>query len=124
MFSFCASYAQEAFKGTYHNSDLGIRIKLNLEADNIPVPGLELDSCYGYIQGNIYGSWIILKVKSVSENKAVVRVMSERGDVAEDLKLTMSEEGLKMEQVKDAYIKGVANRKYVKLPSVIILTKD
>jgi len=116
--------AQNNFKGTYYNNDLHLWMKLNLDKKNVPIPGLELDSCYGYIQGNINGSWIILKVKKLDEKEALVRVASERGDVAEDIKLTPNGGKMEMVQVSDSYIKGIANRKYVKLPKTVLFTKD
>lgn len=120
----CATFAQKNFKGTYHNSDLQIRMVLNLSKADIPIPGLELDSCYGYLQGAINSSWIILKVKSVDEKKAVVRVMCEKGDVAEDIQITLTEGGAELQQLDNTYIKGIANRKYVKLPKTVPFVKD
>ena len=64
--------AQEQFKGEYINEELKIKLKLNLFEADIPVPGFELDSCYGYLQGSINGSWLILKVVSVKGNQAEV----------------------------------------------------
>ncbi len=116
--------AQKDFKGGYHNMECQIRMVLNLEKADIPIPGLELDSCYGYLQGRINSSWIILKVKEVSEKSAVVRVMCEKGDVAEDIRVTLTEDGADVEQIRNSYIKGVENRKYVKLPKVISFKKD
>jgi hypothetical protein len=97
---------------------------LNLSKADIPIPGLELDSCYGYLQGAINSSWIILKVKSVDEKKAVVRVMCEKGDVAEDIQITLTEGGAELQQLDNTYIKGIANRKYVKLPKTVPFVKD
>ena len=52
-------YAQDKFKGNFTNDELKIKLALNLYNDDIPVPGLELDSCYGYLQGSLNGVWII-----------------------------------------------------------------
>ncbi|MCR5312807.1 MAG: hypothetical protein K6E54_04035 [Bacteroidaceae bacterium] len=122
--SSCYAFGQKAFKGEYHNGDLQLRMKLNLEDDNIPVPGLELDSCYGFLQGRINSSWIILKVKSVDDKKAIVRAMCEKGDAAQDIEITLTEGGIELQQIDGAGIKGIQNRKYVKLPKRIPLTKD
>ena len=117
--------AQSPFKGTYSNKELNIRARLNLEAKDIPVPGMEdMDSCYGYFQGNLNGSWYILRVKSKDETKAVVRVACDRGDNAEDLEIRQTENGISVKQIKDNYMKGTANRKYVRLPKPFFLTKD
>lgn len=124
MLSFCLSFAQSPLNGTYFNKDLFIRMKLHLDAANIPVPGLELDSCYGYINGNINSMWVILKVKKVEGNKAVVRAMCEKGDNAQDIELVLEEDKIIMRQVDDAFIKGIKDRKYVKLPKLIELIKE
>lgn len=124
MLSFCLSFSQSPLNGTYFNKDLFIRMKLHLDAANIPVPGLELDSCYGYINGNINSMWVILKVKKVEGNKAVVRAMCEKGDNAQDIELVLEEDKIIMRQVDDAFIKGIKDRKYVKLPKLIELIKE
>lgn len=117
--------AQSTFKGTYSNNELNIRARLNLEAKDIPVPGMEdVDSCYGYFQGNLNGSWYILRVKSKDETKAVVRVACDRGDNAEDVEIRLTENGISVRQIGDNYMKGIAKRKYVKLPKPFYLTKD
>jgi len=116
--------AQSPYKGTYYNQELNIRARLNLEAKDIPVPGMEeLDSCYGYLQGDLNGTWFILRVKSKNEKKAVVRASCDRGDNAQDLEIQLTEDGISIKQVGDTYIKGVANRKYVKLPKPFTLKK-
>lgn len=124
MLSMTCAFAQSALNGSYFNKDLYIRIHLNVDKADIPVPGLELDSCYGYIQGNINSSWIILKVKKNEGNKAIVRAMCEKGDNAQDLELTINETELSIKQIGDSYIKGIKDRKYVKLPKTIILNKE
>lgn len=124
VLTFGATFAQSQFDGTYFNKDLYIRMKLHLDAADIPVPGLELDSCYGYINGNINSMWVILKVKQNDGKKAVVRAMCEKGDNAQDIELTLQDDKIIMKQVKDSYIKGIKDRKYVKLPKVIELKKE
>ena len=117
------AWAQTEYKGTFYNKELNIHAKLHLEAKDIPVPGLELDSCYGYLQGNLNGSWIIMRVKSLDKEKAVVRAVSERGADAQDLEVRMSEEGVSLKQVGGTYIKGIEGRKYVKLPKPLFLPR-
>ena len=47
--------AQEAtdslFKGKFKNAELNIQCQLNLYDEAIEVPGLELEMCYGFLQG-------------------------------------------------------------------------
>lgn len=121
----CSCIAQDKPKGTYYNKELNIRAKINLNAKDVPVPGMEdVDSCYGYLQGSINGQWFLLKIKSSKENTTIVRVASERGADAEDIEITDNGKTIAIKQVSDSYIKGVANNKYVKLPKPFILTKE
>lgn len=120
--SYCNAQDKE-MKGNYYNQDLHIMMKLSLDKKNIPVPGLEVDSCYGYIHGNINGLWAILKVKSNNGAKAVVRAISERGADAQDLEIEAMEDAISVKMIDGTYIKGVANGKYVKLPKPMILTR-
>lgn len=115
--------AQDAFKGKYKNTDFNFILRFDLTEENIDVPGLEgLEKCYGYFQGNLNGTWIILKVKKLEENKAVVRVACDRGNDAEDVELTVTENGLSLIQ-EDGCIKTIKDNKYVKLPKVIELKR-
>jgi len=118
------AFAQSPLNGTYYNKDLNLRVKLHIDAASIPVPGLELDSCYGYLTGTINSMWVVLKVKKNEGTKAVVRAMCEKGDNAQDLDLELKEDQLYIKQINDTYIKGIKDRKYVKLPKVIILDKE
>ena len=125
MFVMTLSYAQSPLNGIYLNKELNIRLKLHIDTSDIPVPGLELDSCYGYLNGNINSMWVILKVKKNEGNKAIVRAMCEKGDNAQDLELVLKDDGmLYIRQIDDNFIKGIKNRKYVKLPKPIIMTRE
>mgnify|MGYP006872981386 CR=1 FL=1 len=120
---FSLSPAQHPFEGKFENKELDVRAVLNLYESSLPVPGLEIESCYGYVQGNINGMWVVLKVKELNGTRAVVRAVSERGSDAQDLLMETTAKGLSVRQVDGAYIKGVKNRKYVKLPKTFVLTR-
>lgn len=126
LFFFCSLfvYAQRPFKGQFINEELKIRMKLNLYNDSIPVPGLELDSCFGFFQGSINGTWAILKVIKIEDNRAEVRAVSDRGSDAQTLELTLTDKGLGVRQLNDSNMKGVAGRKYVKLPKIFYFKND
>lgn len=118
------SFAQEMAKGSFLDEKRMIRIEINLKESDVPVPGLEMECCYGYIQGNINGTWAILKVKKLDEKMALVRAVSDKGDVAQDIEFTFTEDGFTMKQVGDSFIKAIENRKYVKLPKVVSFFKQ
>jgi len=110
----------QTFKGHFLNDEYKIEMMLNLYNDSIPVPGIDDETCYGYLRGNTNGMWIILKVISVEDNKAVFRASCDNGSDSQNVELTVGEDGkLVMRQLKDAYIKTVADRKYVKLPKSV-----
>lgn len=111
------------FKGSFVNTELKINCLLNLYDQVIPVPGMEMDQCYGYINGSLNGMWVILKVQKMEGKKAVVRAMSERGEDAQTIEIVSTDDGLTMRQIDGANIRGVANSKYVKLPKIISFKK-
>jgi hypothetical protein len=116
-------HGQERFKGNYTNNDLKIKLSLNLYENDIPIPGLEMDSCYGFLQGNLNGIWIILKVNSIESDRAFVRAVSERGSDAQDIFMTIREDKVVVRQEDGQNIKGVKGRKYVKLPKEVVFEK-
>ena len=111
------------FKGSFINTELKLNCLLNLYKEVISVPGMEMDQCYGYINGSLNGMWVILKVQKIDGNKALVRAMSDRGDDAQTIEIIRTEDGLTMRQVDTANMRGVANNKYVKLPKIIPFKK-
>ncbi len=116
--------AQDKFKGGFINEEFKISLRLNLYDDDIPVPGFELDSCYGYLRGGINGAWVILKVVSLGDDEAEVRAVSERGSDAQNLRISVGDDGkLFLRQIDGTNIKGVKGRKYVKLPKEIEFNK-
>jgi hypothetical protein len=109
----------QTFKGHFVNDEFKIQMVLNLYADSIAVPGIDDEMCYGYISGNTNGTWVILKVISVEKEKAVFRASCDNGSDSQNVELTLEDGKLVMRQLKDAYIKTVADRKYVKLPKAV-----
>ena len=108
--------AQRPFEGFFMEDELELRCQLNLYADSIPVPGLEMDSCYGYIQGKINGTWVILKIKELDEKSALVRAVSDRGSDGQDVRIVLTDSGVSMSLVGDNNMKAISGKKYVKMP--------
>ena len=108
--------AQCPFEGFFTEDELELRCQLNLYADSIPVPGLEMDSCYGYIQGKINGTWVILKIKELDEKSALVRAVSDRGSDGQDVRIVLTDSGVSMSLVGDNNMKAISGKKYVKMP--------
>ncbi len=117
--------AQTEYKGTFYNTEYGVRMRMNLEKMDIPVPGMEdVDSCYGYVDGRLNGMWFLLKVNEKTEKKAVVRAMSERGADAQEMEIQMTEDGVSIKLIGSTQMKGVQNRKYVKLPKPMEMVRQ
>ena len=120
MLGLFAMAKAQTFKGHFLNDEYKIQMELNLYNDSIPVPGIDDETCYGYLRGNTNGMWVILKVISVEANKAVFRASCDNGSDSQNVELTVSEGGkLVMRQLKDAFIKTVVNKKYAKLPKTV-----
>ena len=117
------AHAQRPFEGFFTNSELDLRCQLNLYADSIPVPGLEMDNCYGYIQGKINGTWVILKIKELNEKTALVRAVSDRGSDGQDVRIELTEEGVSMRLVDENNMKAISGKKYVKMPKPFLLQR-
>lgn len=120
MLGLFAMAKAQTFKGHFLNDEYKIQMELNLYNDSIPVPGIDDETCYGYLRGNTNGMWVILKVISVEANKAVFRASCDNGSDSQNVELTVVEGGkLVMRQLKDAFIKTVVNKKYAKLPKTV-----
>ena len=118
------SQAQTIFKGDFTNSELNLRLKINLYEQNITQLQFDDDFCYGYLQGSINGSWVILKVISLDDNKAEVRAVSDSGVEAQTLMLQAKDNTIEIRQIKDTNIRGIKNGKYTKLPKVMVFTRQ
>ena len=120
------SFAQQPFTGQYRNTDLRLRLKVNLyESFPIPDDEFEGDNCYGILEGSVNGSWFFMKILSNEGNKARVRAVSDSGIEAQTLDLIFNEEknSITIKQVDSTNIRGVKNSKYVKLPKNIVFNK-
>lgn len=118
------SYAQEQFKGTFTSKEPSLKLSLNLYEKSIALKDLDFDETFGYMSGDINGTWVILKVKKIDAKKALVRMVSDMGIDAQDVEFTVKEDGnLEMKLVDEQNIKAIAERKYVKMPKITFLTK-
>ncbi|MBQ6964816.1 MAG: hypothetical protein IJP82_03890 [Bacteroidaceae bacterium] len=130
FFTFCmvclsvAGWAQEAFTGVYYSKELKATLRINLMEKNIPLTDLDFDETYGYMAGNVNGTWVILDVKKADNQKALVRMVSDMGNDAQNVELRLTENGrIELKLVGEQNIKMVQDRKYVKLPKVVVFNK-
>lgn len=126
ILAFCAvtMWAQEQFAGMYQCKELNATLVLNLAEKNIALKDLDFDETYGYLRGELNGTWVVLKVKKVDGNKALVRMVSDMGIDAQDVELKLTDSGdLELKLVGEQNMKTIQERKYVKMPKVSVFKK-
>lgn len=117
-------HAQRPFDGIYRNAELDIQAELNLYDKTMAVPDAEDEKCYGYLRGKLNGVWAIMKVISLDEKSATVRLVNDLGYEAQTVELTCNpaDRVVTVRLVKDNNMKALKDRKYVKLPKTFELT--
>lgn len=124
MLATLTTWAQEQWKGVFFNEEQKTTLRMNLTEKSIPLRDLDFDETYGYMAGNLNGTWVILKVKKLEERKATVRMMSDMGVDAQDVELRLTDEGdVELRLIGEQNIKAVRERKYAKMPKVMVLKK-
>lgn len=118
-----SGWAQEQFKGLYQCEALQATMVLNLMEKNITLKDFEGEETYGYVKGELNGTWVILKVKKVEKDKALVRMVSDIGYDAQDVELKLTADGnVEMRLVGDQVMKTIEKGKYVKMPKMVVFT--
>ncbi len=120
-----SGWAQEQFTGIWQCEELKASIVINLMEKKIPLKDFEGEDTYGYVRGDLNGTWVILKVKEVKDKKAVVRMVSDIGYDAQDVEFRLTDENtLEMRLVGDQVMKTTSDGKYVKMPKVVVFKKS
>ncbi len=120
-----SGWAQEQFQGMWQCEALKATMVMNLLEKKIPLKDFEGEDTYGYVKGELNGTWVILKVKEVKDKKAVVRMVSDIGYDAQDVELRLTEEGdIELRLMGDQVMKTTEKGKYVKMPKVSVFKKE
>ena len=120
-----SAWAQEQFTGMWQCEALQASMVINLVEKKIPLKDFEGEDTYGYVKGELNGTWVILKVKEVKDNKAVVRMVSDIGYDAQDVEFRLTDEKtIEMRLVGDQVMKTTEKGKYVKMPKVSVFKKN
>ena len=120
-----SGWAQEQFQGMFQCEALKAAMVINLAEKKIPLKDFDGEDTYGYVKGELNGTWVILKVKEVKDNKAVVRMVSDIGYDAQDVELRLTEAGdIELRLVGDQVMKMTEKGKYVKMPKVSVFKKN
>lgn len=118
-----SGWAQEQFTGMWQCEALQATMVMNLAEKNITLKDFEGEDTYGYVKGELNGTWVILKVKKLEEKKALVRMVSDIGYDAQDVEFRLTEEGtMEMRLMGDQIMKTIDKGKYVKMPKVAVFT--
>ena len=71
----------------------------------------------GYMNGNVYGIWMITSSKIENEKTATFRLSNDLGSETQEVKLTVENDSTySLEQQGGTVIKKVVNKKLVKIP--------
>ena len=120
-----SGWAQEQFQGLWQCEALQSTLLINLAEKNITLKDFEGEDTYGYLKGELNGTWVILKVKEVKGQKALVRMVSDIDYDAQDVEFRLTEEGtMEMRLVGEQVMKMTEKGKYVKMPKVVIFKKN
>lgn len=114
------------FMGELRDEEHHIFLKINLYDKDITIPG---QSIYGNLPGYLGNSksnyiWMITKSEMPTATKATIQLINDFG--SEDATCSLIQDNdstYTLKQEEGSTIKMVENRKYVKLPKVIILKR-
>lgn len=120
-----SGWAQEQFQGMWQCEALKATMVMNLLEKKIPLKDFEGEDTYGYVKGELNGTWVILKVKEVKEKKALVRMVSDIGYDAQDVEFRLVDENtMEMRLQGEQVMKTTEKGKYVKMPKVSVFKKE
>lgn len=112
-----AQHLEQPFKGTFYDEQEKIRLCLDLYQPTLQAPGMSfLGKLHGYMQGNIYGVWLITSFK-IKKQTATLRLSDDLGADSQSIKLTLEGDSLlHYEAIDGNHIRRVEKRKLVKIP--------
>ncbi len=120
-----SGWAQEQFQGMWQCEALKATMVMNLLEKKIPLKDFEGEDTYGYVKGELNGTWVMLKVKKLEEKKALVRMVSDIGYDAQDVEFRLVDENtMEMRLQGEQVMKTTEKGKYVKMPKVVVFKKE
>ena len=111
--------AQQPFKRTLYDPENKINLYIDLYEESIDVPGMEMfGPLHGYMNGNVYGVWMITSAKIVDEKTATFRLSNDFGSETQQVRLTVENDSTYLFEQEDGAVikKVVENRKLAKIP--------
>lgn len=120
-----SGWAQEQFQGMFQCEVLKASMIINLAEKKIPLKDFDGEDTYGYVKGELNGTWVMLKVKKLEEKKALVRMVSDIGYDAQDVEFRLVDENtMEMRLLGEQVMKTTEKGKYVKMPKVSVFKKE
>ena len=119
-----AQSEERPFKGYFYEKDEKIALYLDLYETTLTVPGMSfLGKVNGYMQGNIYGVWMLTKF-TTKKKKATLRFSNDLGADSQTIQLTfLNDSTIKYEAIDGNHIKRAHKRKLIKIPEELYFTK-
>ena len=116
--------AQRPFKQNLYDPKNKINLHIDLYEESINVPGMEMfGPMKGYMNGNVYGIWMITSSEIKDEKTAIIRLSNDFGSETQQVRLTIKDDSTYLfEQEDGAVIKKVVGKKLVKIPRDLTFT--
>lgn len=123
-FTFCNAQNAKTFSGDFYNKENDIALHLNLMEESINVPGFSmLGPTNGYMNGNIYGTWIVTSFK-IKNGAAVIRLSNDFGSDTQEIEFTqVKADTFSLKMQGPLVMRKVEKRKLVKIPLKYIFVK-
>ena len=112
------------FEGHLYCSETGVHIHLNLYEENVDIPNFSfLGKTHGYMNGNIYGTWMLVK-HEIDEHKATLRFSNDIGSDTQIVLLTLNpDQTYTYEALHGNAIRKAIGRKLVKTTNHMIFKR-
>ena len=111
--------------GRFYSKPLGVKLHLNLFEANLEAPGYSfLGPMHGYIEGGIYGTWMITRF-TISQKGVRIRFINDIGSETQEVDFSPDGEGRYVLRTvgSNAFRKAVG-RKLVKVDDVFVFERQ
>lgn len=118
------TYANEPWKVNLIDKKQNITLRLNLYAEDIEVPDMEMfGPMNGYLGGNIYGVWPVTSFE-IKKKKAILRLSNDLGSETQEAELTQTSDSTYILKLTGStVVKRVNGRKLVKIAPTLNMIK-
>ena len=114
------------FKGHLYNNEYEVYIDMNFYKNDILVPHQEIFGKIAGFLGDIHDGrkWLFTSAKIVNKKNAQIEIINDYGSEDLEATLTCNPDGTyTLTQGKGSTIKIVRNRKWVKIPKILVFKK-